>query len=206
MARNVGLDAARGELVAYLDDDNLMGPLWTKAVVWAAGRAPDVQLFYGAELVDGPIERGRAGWRPEPTPTCRSTVVVFSVATTRSGVIAPRTLAEAHRHPPRRRRLGLPDAVLTSPILQDPGDRAVATAVRALPDHRESGSGRDLEGRARTCARQRPLRVLAYNKMYPVDLRGYIGESRRLPPNGAIRRCSYDQLSPSPSPDPLPRT
>ena len=51
-ARNRALDVARGELIAYLDDDNLMGPLWLRAVVAAFERHPDAQLAYGALVGD----------------------------------------------------------------------------------------------------------------------------------------------------------
>lgn len=53
-ARNVGLDAARGELIAYLDDDNRMAPLWLHAVVWAFSRWPEHTALYGARLIDDP--------------------------------------------------------------------------------------------------------------------------------------------------------
>lgn len=51
-ARNVGLDAARGELVTYLDDDNTFDPEWLKSVVWAFGQRPGESVGYGARLVD----------------------------------------------------------------------------------------------------------------------------------------------------------
>ncbi len=51
-ARNRALDLARGALIAYLDDDNLMGPLWLRAVVAAFERHPEAQLAYGALVGD----------------------------------------------------------------------------------------------------------------------------------------------------------
>lgn len=50
--RNVGRGAASGAFVTYLDDDNLMDPLWLKAVVWAFGQRPDIDVFSGARLID----------------------------------------------------------------------------------------------------------------------------------------------------------
>ena len=51
-ARNRGLAGARGSLIAYADDDNLMHPLWLKAVVWAFSQRPDVDVVYGGFIVD----------------------------------------------------------------------------------------------------------------------------------------------------------
>lgn len=51
-ARNVALGQVRGELVAYLDDDNLMHPDWLKAVVWGFEQRPDADVLYGAFVVD----------------------------------------------------------------------------------------------------------------------------------------------------------
>jgi glycosyltransferase involved in cell wall biosynthesis len=51
-ARNRGLVAASGSLVAYLDDDNELHPSWLAAVVWAFGAHPDHDVLYGARLID----------------------------------------------------------------------------------------------------------------------------------------------------------
>jgi glycosyltransferase involved in cell wall biosynthesis len=51
-ARNEGLDRASGELIAYLDDDNVLHPGWLHAVAWAFGARPDHRVLYGARLND----------------------------------------------------------------------------------------------------------------------------------------------------------
>lgn len=52
VARNRGLDAARGELVAYLDDDNRMHRGWLKSIAWAFEQRPEVEVLYGAIVID----------------------------------------------------------------------------------------------------------------------------------------------------------
>jgi len=56
-ARNVALDAAYGEVIAYLDDDNLYDPNWLKAVAWTFQSLPDTQVCYGVRVFD---DEGRA--------------------------------------------------------------------------------------------------------------------------------------------------
>jgi hypothetical protein len=51
-ARNLGLDEAKGAAVAYLDDDNAMLPGWLAAVAWAFDRYADVEVLYGALVVE----------------------------------------------------------------------------------------------------------------------------------------------------------
>jgi Glycosyl transferase family 2 len=53
-AVNVGLPLLQGELVAFLDDDNLMHPEWIRSVVWAFGRQPELEALYGARIVEDP--------------------------------------------------------------------------------------------------------------------------------------------------------
>ena len=50
-ARNRGLDSADGELIAFLDDDNLMGPHWLNAVVATFETQPDLSSLVGAQVV-----------------------------------------------------------------------------------------------------------------------------------------------------------
>ncbi|MCU0310657.1 MAG: glycosyltransferase [Acidimicrobiales bacterium] len=51
-ARNAGLRAATGAIVAHLDDDNRFDPDWLKAVVLAFGEHPDRVVLYGARVID----------------------------------------------------------------------------------------------------------------------------------------------------------
>ena len=51
-ARNAALALCTGDAVAYLDDDNLMHPLWLHAVAWAFSTFPDESCLYGARIVE----------------------------------------------------------------------------------------------------------------------------------------------------------
>src|SRR5690349_17228042 len=70
-ARNAGLDAARGEIIAYLDDDNTMHPAWLKSVVWAFEQRPDVDVLYGAFVLDDVARVNRLGAGSLPTMILR---------------------------------------------------------------------------------------------------------------------------------------
>ncbi len=56
-ARNAALDAAYGQVIAYLDDDNLWDPHWLKAVAWTFQALPDTSVCYGVRVFD---DEGRA--------------------------------------------------------------------------------------------------------------------------------------------------
>jgi hypothetical protein len=65
-ARNVALAQARGDLIAYLDDDNMMHSAWLKAVVWGFEQRPEANVLYGGYVVDDAwrINRKRSGDLP----------------------------------------------------------------------------------------------------------------------------------------------
>ncbi len=46
-ARNAGAEVARGELLAYLDDDVAVAPAWVTAVIGGAARHPEAGCFAG---------------------------------------------------------------------------------------------------------------------------------------------------------------
>jgi hypothetical protein len=51
-ARNKALSRASGELIAYLDDDNVMDVDWLHSAAWAFEEHPEVDVIYGAFVVD----------------------------------------------------------------------------------------------------------------------------------------------------------
>jgi glycosyltransferase involved in cell wall biosynthesis len=69
--RNVALDAAKGELIAYLDTDNVMHPGWLKSVVWAFEQRPDLNVLYGAIVIDDPLRVRSEGEGGLPTAYLR---------------------------------------------------------------------------------------------------------------------------------------
>jgi hypothetical protein len=65
-ARNAGLEAAGGEIVCYLDDDNVMHPRWLQAVAQVFSTRTDVDVAYGVTLAEHrvPGTLAAAGWWP----------------------------------------------------------------------------------------------------------------------------------------------
>jgi len=65
-ARNAGLDAATGDVVCYLDDDNVMDPLWLRAVAHVFAARDDVDVAYGVTLAEhrSPGTLDPAEWWP----------------------------------------------------------------------------------------------------------------------------------------------
>jgi len=51
-ARSAGLKLASGDVIAYLDDDNIMLPGWLAGVAWAFSRFEDVDALYGARVFE----------------------------------------------------------------------------------------------------------------------------------------------------------
>ena len=65
-ARNVGLDNATGDVVAYVDDDNLLHSLWLKAVAWAFAAYADVDVVYGVRVAESDLALPGMRRRDEP--------------------------------------------------------------------------------------------------------------------------------------------
>lgn len=96
-ARNAGLDRAGGEVICYLDDDNVLHPEWLHAVAHLFAAREDVDVAYGIALTEhqAPGERGD-GWWPAhwQLPFSRETLLERNI--TDAGAIAHRRgLAEA---------------------------------------------------------------------------------------------------------------
>lgn len=98
-ARNAGLERAEGEVVCYLDDDNVMHPVWLQAVAHVFANRADVDVAYGISIAEHriPGDLGEHGWWPWfwQLPWSRGTLLEENV--TDAGSLAHRRgLAEAH--------------------------------------------------------------------------------------------------------------
>jgi glycosyl transferase family 2 len=65
-ARNAGLEAARGEIACYADDDNVMHPSWLHAVAYVFSQRDDVDVLYGIAIAEHrlPDDPSGEGWWP----------------------------------------------------------------------------------------------------------------------------------------------
>jgi hypothetical protein len=51
---NTALDASTGDIIVFLDDDNLMHPEWLRTVVWAFTSFPEIETLYGGRVNEDP--------------------------------------------------------------------------------------------------------------------------------------------------------
>ena len=201
-ARNAALAVATGELIGYLDDDNTMEPLWLKAVVWAFGREPDVDVLYGARLTDvdpGVGVPGLPDVQLQPFDRTRLEVANYIDL----GAIAHRSgLAEA-RFDPALHALVDWDLILRLTEEREPLVLPVVSTVYRIdaPDRvsRRHDYGASESAVRAGMLRRRPLRVLAHNSLFPLVTETYIpDEMRALTDNGMD--LSWCTVYPSDSP------
>ncbi|MGP0031730.1 MAG: glycosyltransferase [Acidimicrobiales bacterium] len=209
-ARNAGLSAATGDIICYLDDDNLMEPLWLKAVAWAFGRRPDLQLLYGARVMD--VE---ADGDPEADALPYLQFEAFERHRLEAanfidlGVVAHRRdLPDAH-FDESLAALGDWELILRMTVDRPPlALPVVASIYTTSAPSRISRSGHPAVAGATVLARMaraRPPRVLAYNSLFPLVPETYIqDEMRALTDNGAMLAWCTDRWSPSPVTVPEP--
>ncbi len=180
-ARNTGLDAANGELVAYCDDDNTMGRQWLRAVVHAAGADAEVQVWYGARL----IEDGRTADTDPPSEPTLSLPPFNRALLMRANYIDMGVLAHRRTAPGARFDDSL-DMLVDWDLVVRLTARTEPRVIPVIASNYHTGApGRISEGpeKAATMARlrtrfraERPLRVLAYNAMFPLLTETYIAD------------------------------
>lgn len=209
-ARNRGLDAAQGELVAYCDDDNLMAPMWLKAVVWAADAHPDADVFYGAQVVESPERVAPA--HVEPTlvfvPFERRFLLLMNLID--QGALAHRRVLPEARFDETLDACVDWDLVIRLTSTREPVSIPVVAShySTSAPDRlsaRQNPRALMTEVRRRAWASSQ-LRVLAYNSMFPLISEAYIGdEVEALVQHGAeVAFCTaYPRSAPMPWDYPL---
>jgi glycosyltransferase involved in cell wall biosynthesis len=181
-AFNIGLEHATGDIIAFLDDDNLMHPEWLRSAVWAFATFPEVQSLYGARSIeDAGAQRGvRSGMlatlqfahydrerHERANYIDRNTIAMRS-----SGrhVRYDETLRAAFDWDHSLRLFALAEP-LALPALACYYRTVLPDRISDIPEQRESV----LRVRSRTHT-TRPLRVLVHTAMYPVASETYIGE------------------------------
>jgi glycosyltransferase involved in cell wall biosynthesis len=121
-ARNAALEAAKGSLVAYLDDDNLMEPDWLYSVVWAFEQRPELDVLYGAVVIDDPlrVDGSSSGGLPRTilNPWNRAALRHSNLADI--GAIAHRSGLPGARFDERLREMGDWDLLIRLTAERDP--------------------------------------------------------------------------------------
>jgi glycosyltransferase involved in cell wall biosynthesis len=209
-ARNRGLVEAAGDIVAYLDDDNLMHPEWLRSVVWAFARRPDAEVMYGARVVDEPL---LAGLAKEGLFTPIMFLPFDRARLERGNYIDLGVMAH---------RAGLPEATFDETLatngdwdllLRLTRDRpplalpVIASLYTTSEPDRLSEHPKKQEDRDRVLARAegaRPLRILGYNAIFPLFSETYIEEElETLADQGA--EIAYSRKARPSDPMPVPR-
>ena len=91
-ARNAGLDQATGEIVCYLDDDNIMHPAWLYAVAQVFSQRDDIDIAYGIAIAEHrlPGDLTEHGWWPSFWQLPWSREMLLRENVTDAGAIAHR--------------------------------------------------------------------------------------------------------------------
>ena len=98
-ARNAGLDHANGEIVCYLDDDNVMHSGWLQAVAHVFSKREDVDVAYGISIAEHriPGDLGEHGWWPSLWQLPWSREMLLKDNVTDIGSLAHRRVLEEAR-------------------------------------------------------------------------------------------------------------
>ena len=206
-SRNLALDHATGELVAYLDDDNLMDEGWLRAVAWAFDRWPATNLLYGARIVE---DAAAVASRPSGSMPSLEWYAWDRRRLEMGNFIDMNVVAHRAGLPACRFDEDLQSSIDWQLVLNMTGEHdplelpAVACVYGTYAPDRVCDTPVRLEHnrivRART-HKSRPMRVLAHNAMFPLISETYIHEEMSaLEAQGARIGFSAAQHSISPFP------
>jgi glycosyltransferase involved in cell wall biosynthesis len=179
---NVGLEAATGAIISFLDDDNLMHSEWLRSVVWAFTTFPKIDALYGARTNEDPgAQQGlRSGLMPTLEFAHYDRARHERANYVDRNTIALRSSLRHIRYDESLRaafdwdhslRLFARAEPLALPALSCYYRTVVSDRVSDIPEQGESVR----RVRSRVHA-SRPLRVLVHTAMYPVISETYIGE------------------------------
>ncbi|HWE57993.1 MAG TPA: glycosyltransferase [Acidimicrobiales bacterium] len=199
-ARNAGLRAATGEFVCYLDDDNLMTPMWLKAVAWQVSRRPDLDVLYGARLVDAETNSDYDHPVLHMERFDRNRLEAGNYIDL--GTLAHRRELDEAVFDEDLQALVDWDLILRLTTARAPVEVPVVAVHYETDAPNRISRARHYavsEERIRTKMRQaRPLRVLGHNSLFPLTPETYVGEEMQaLADNGVELAWSCDKWTPS---------
>lgn len=187
LARNAGLERARGEVAAYLDDDCRWFPWWLHAVAYIYGSEPDVDVVCGIRLVESFDERPVEALA-EPLDDLSVHIVNpvdTNVLTHRTG-LREAVWPDSESCTDYELVVGLADR-RTRCIPVPAATYGVFAPLRAWePDRASANLARRREVQ-RLARRRRPVRVVAHNSLYPLLSETYIGDEL-----AALHHHGYD--------------
>jgi glycosyltransferase involved in cell wall biosynthesis len=207
-ARNLGLQAATGEIIVHFDDDNLMDPNWLRGVAWGFTRWPETELLYGARIIEDGAARDRLAsgampvldWQPFDRARLEtSNYIDMNVLAHRAG------LPGAHFEPSRK------SSIEWELALRLTGRRAplelpvIACLYSNYAPNRLSDRIDYVQENQRVRARvhtTRPMRVLSYNALFPLRSETYI-EEEMLALEAAGASIAFASFGESVSPYPV---
>ncbi len=207
-ARNLGLQAARGDIITHLDDDNLMDPHWLRGVAWGFSRWPKTEILYGARIIEDGAARDRIAsgampaldWQPFDRARLESSNYIDM------NVIAHRAnLPGAHFNPDRQAPIEW-EMVLRLTVRKAPLELPVIACLYAnfAPGRLSDSPSYVQENRlVRAQVHEtRQMRVLSYNALFPLMSETYI-EEEMLALESAGAQIAFASFAQSASPYPI---
>jgi glycosyltransferase involved in cell wall biosynthesis len=207
-ARNLGLQAAGGAVIAYLDDDNLMDPNWLRGVAWGFTRWPETEFLYGARIVEDGAARDSVAsgampmldWQPFDRARLEtSNYIDMNVMAHRAGL--PGAWFEPTRKSSVEWEMGL-RLTANRPPLELP---VIACLYSSYAPNRMSDRPHYVQENQQVRARvhtTRPMRVLSYNALFPLRSETYI-EEEMLALEAAGAQIAFASFGESVSPYPV---
>ena len=185
-ARNSGLDAASGTIIAYLDDDCRWFPWWLHALV-ATFADSSVDAVHGVRVIEEPGGLATSFVRRvDPIELHRRNPAD-------TNIVGHRAALSRARWPSERESCCDYDLAVDLGAVNWRFVPVPAATYSLSAPHRQWVAERAEENHTslaeigRRARRQRPLRIVAHNGLYPLMTETYIGDELE-----ALRRCDID--------------